>query len=194
MSTHARVRNPISPFFPTDVEGFASLPEPALDLCWTWHHGTDVIWQQLDPTLWTRTHNPWVVLQMVARDQFAGMLAAPAFRTHVEPLVQAKRQAAEAPAWLHLALFPYNDPGQLPIIPIRAANGEWLRLEALLLGVSVWLRTWQVPVGRTTLYLLDSNDAANFPAHRGITSELYGGGPERRLPLGSLDVGIHDAP
>jgi glycogen phosphorylase len=31
------------------------------------------------------------------------------------------------------------------------------------------------------LYLLDSNDAANFPAHRGITSELYGGGPDLRL-------------
>jgi starch phosphorylase len=31
------------------------------------------------------------------------------------------------------------------------------------------------------LYLLDSNDAANYPAHRGITSELYGGGPELRL-------------
>ena len=31
------------------------------------------------------------------------------------------------------------------------------------------------------LYLLDSNDAANVPAHRGITSELYGGGPELRL-------------
>ena len=31
------------------------------------------------------------------------------------------------------------------------------------------------------LYLLDSNDAANFPAYRGITSELYGGGPELRL-------------
>ncbi len=31
------------------------------------------------------------------------------------------------------------------------------------------------------LYLLDSNDTANYPAHRGITSELYGGGPELRL-------------
>jgi len=36
-------------------------------------------------------------------------------------------------------------------------------------------------VGRVKLYLLDSNDAANFPAHRSITSELYGGGPELRL-------------
>ena len=79
------------------------------------------------------------------------------------------------------ALYPYNDPGQLPITPVRHANGEWLRLEIALPGYSVWLRTWQVQVGRVKLYLLDSNDAANFPAHRGITSELYGGGPELRL-------------
>jgi starch phosphorylase len=79
------------------------------------------------------------------------------------------------------ALFPYNDPGQLPITPLRQANGEWLRLEIDLPGYSVWLRAWQVQVGRVKLYLLDSNDAANYPAHRGITSELYGGGPELRL-------------
>jgi starch phosphorylase len=79
------------------------------------------------------------------------------------------------------ALYPYNDPGQLPITPLRKANGEWLRLEVTLPGSSVWLRAWQVQVGRVRLYLLDSNDAANSPTHRGITSELYGGGPELRL-------------
>ncbi|HZI77668.1 MAG TPA: alpha-glucan family phosphorylase, partial [Gemmatimonadales bacterium] len=79
------------------------------------------------------------------------------------------------------ALFPYNDPGQLPITPLRQSNGEWLRLEIALPGYSVWLRAWQVQVGRVKLYLLDSNDAANFAVHRGITGELYGGGPELRL-------------
>ena len=79
------------------------------------------------------------------------------------------------------SLFPYNDPGQLPIMPLRQANGEWLRLEIALPGYSVWLRTWQVQVGKAKLYLLDTNDLANLPAHRGITSELYGGGPELRL-------------
>ncbi len=79
------------------------------------------------------------------------------------------------------ALYPYNDPGQLPITPVRQGNGEWLRLEIALPGYSVWLRAWQVEVGRAKLYLLDSNDAANFPAYRGITSELYGGGPDLRL-------------
>lgn len=79
------------------------------------------------------------------------------------------------------ALFPYNDPGQLPITPLRKENGEWLRLEIALPGYSIWLRAWQVQVGRVKLYLLDSNDAANQPVHRGITSELYGGGPQLRL-------------
>jgi glycogen phosphorylase len=79
------------------------------------------------------------------------------------------------------ALYPFNDPGQLPITPVRQPHGEWLRLEIALPGMSVWLRAWQVQVGRVKLYLLDSNDAANYPAHRGITSELYGGGPELRL-------------
>jgi starch phosphorylase len=87
------------------------------------------------------------------------------------------------------ALFPYNDPGQLPIIPLRQPNGEWLRVEVRLPGYSVWLRAWQVLVGRAKLYLLDSNDAANFPVHRGITSELYGGGPELRLKQ-ELALGI----
>lgn len=79
------------------------------------------------------------------------------------------------------ALYPYNDPGQLPITPLRDSNGEWLRLRMELPGYSVWLRAWQAQVGRTKLYLLDSNDAANPPEHRGITSELYGGGSELRL-------------
>jgi glycogen phosphorylase len=79
------------------------------------------------------------------------------------------------------ALFPYNDPGQLPITPLRRPNGEWLRVEIALPGRSMWLRAWQAQVGRTQLYLLDSNDAANTPADRGITSELYGGGPDVRL-------------
>ncbi len=88
------------------------------------------------------------------------------------------------------ALFPYNDPGQLPIVPLREPNGEWLRVEAKFPGgYSVWVRAWQVQVGRVKLYLLDTNDPANSPAFRGITSELYGGGPELRL-IQELVLGI----
>ena len=79
------------------------------------------------------------------------------------------------------AMYPYNDPGQLPILPLRGPNGDWLRLQLNLPGHSVWLRAWEVQVGRVKLYLLDSNDVANYPAYRGITSELYGGGSYLRL-------------
>ncbi len=78
-------------------------------------------------------------------------------------------------------LYPYNDPGQLPIKPLRLSNGEWLRLKIDLPGWSLWLRVWEVKVGKRTLYLLDSNDIANVPTHRGITSELYGGDADLRL-------------
>jgi starch phosphorylase len=78
-------------------------------------------------------------------------------------------------------LYPVNDPGQLPIQPLRRANGEWLRIQIQLPGAMIWLRCWQVLVGRTKLFLLDANDFANTAAHRGITSELYGGDAEMRL-------------
>jgi len=252
MSKQSRVSHPIYDLLPSDIKGFDSLTALALDMRWSWNHATDEVWRQLDPALWETTHNPWVVLQTVARDRIERVLADPAFRSNVEGLVEASRKAAEAPAWFQrnhalapltcvayfsmefmlsealpiysgglgnvagdqlkaasdlgvpvvgvgllyqqgyfrqvigtsgeqLALFPYNDPGQLPITPVRQPNGEWLRLRIALPGYAVWLRTWLVQVGRVKLYLLDSNDAANFPAQRGITSELYGGGPELRL-------------
>jgi starch phosphorylase len=79
------------------------------------------------------------------------------------------------------ALYPVNDPGQLPIQPLRRKDGEWLRLQIQLPGAKIWLRCWEVSVGRTKLYLLDTNDFANSAEYRGITSELYGGDPEMRL-------------
>jgi starch phosphorylase len=252
VNSPGRVSNPIWSLLPTDIEGLDSLAELALDLRWSWNHAADEVWRQLDPDLWDLTHSPWGVLQTVSRDQIERVLADPGMRERIDDLVQAKRQAGEAPAWFQQthpqsrsirvayfsmeymlsealpiysgglgnvagdqlkaasdlgvpvvavgllyqqgyfrqvidqdgaqqALFPYNDPGQLPITAVRRPNGEWLRLEIALPGYSVWLRAWQVQVGRAKLYLLDSNDAANIPSHRGTTSELYGGGPELRL-------------
>ena len=62
-----------------------------------------------------------------------------------------------------------------------ARYGEWLRLPLATPGLKLWIRAWQVRVGRINLYLLDTNDPANPPAFRSVTSELYGGGPEVRI-------------
>ncbi|HWE52013.1 MAG TPA: alpha-glucan family phosphorylase [Bryobacteraceae bacterium] len=80
-----------------------------------------------------------------------------------------------------IALRPFNEPGQLPVRPLRDSSGEWLRISIQLPGYLLSVRTWEVQVGRTKLYLMDTNDPANLPEYRGITSELYGGGPELRL-------------
>ena len=79
------------------------------------------------------------------------------------------------------ALYPVNDPGQLPIRPLRQPNGEWLRLQIQLPEARSGSVVGRCPLGRTKLYLLDTNDFSNTAAHRGITSELYGGDAEMRL-------------
>ena len=219
MGMQTRVIHPIYGLLPTEVEGFDPLAELALDMRWSWNHAADEVWLQLDPALWELTHNPWVVLQTVSREQLERVLADPAFRGKVDALVQSKEHATAAPAWFQQhhpqaplkcvayfslefmlsealpiysgglgnvagdqlkaasdlgvpvvgvgllyqrgyfrqeinkdgaqqALYPYNDPGQLPITPLRQPNGDWLRLEIALPGYSVWLRAWHVQVGR----------------------------------------------
>ena len=78
-------------------------------------------------------------------------------------------------------VYPYNDPTQLPIVPVRNQEGEWLHVEVEFPGRMVRLRVWEATVGQVKLYLLDSNDLTNSAVDRGITSELYGGGQELRL-------------
>lgn len=40
-----------------------------------------------------------------------------------------------------------SGPSELDV-PNAPADGEWLRMKIALLGYSVWLRAWQVQVGR----------------------------------------------
>jgi starch phosphorylase len=90
------------------------------------------------------------------------------------------RQALDAEGE-QLEFFPFNNPSMLPVLPLRDKAGAWLRITLELPGRTLHLRGWEARVGRVPLYLLDSNDLLNTPGDRGITSELYGGGPELRL-------------
>jgi glycogen phosphorylase len=99
MSEQTRVRHPKEPLLSTDIEGFDSLAELALNMRSSWNHATDEVWRQLDPVLWELTHNPWVVLQTVSRAKLQDVLAEPAFRKVVDDLVQGRRDAVEAAAW-----------------------------------------------------------------------------------------------
>ncbi|NVN37993.1 alpha-glucan family phosphorylase [Komagataeibacter swingsii] len=79
------------------------------------------------------------------------------------------------------ALYPINDPAQLPLTPVCDGNGDRLRIPFRIATGQVWLRAWRARVGRTALYLLDTNDPDNPPDIRCITTQLYGGDDTLRL-------------
>src|SRR5580700_5481273 len=99
MSAQTGGIHPIYNLLPTEIEGFDSLAELALDMRWSWNHATDNVWRQLDPALWELTQNPWVVLQTVSTDKLNSLLANATFRKTIDDLRQAKHQAVETPAW-----------------------------------------------------------------------------------------------
>ena len=86
-------------------------------------------------------------------------------------------------------LYPFNEPASLPVQPVLTPGGERLRIALTFAGRAIQLRAWRAGIGRTALYLLDSNDPYNEPADRGLTSALYGGAPEVRL-LQEIILGI----
>ena len=90
------------------------------------------------------------------------------------------RQALDS-SGSQIEFFPFNDPGQLPVMPLRDSQGEWMGVTLQFPRREVRVRVWEVNAGRVKLYLLDTNDLANNPADRGITADLYGGGPEVRI-------------
>jgi len=80
-----------------------------------------------------------------------------------------------------VAVYPNNNPWELPVTPVRDREGQFLRLRYRFNGFDLWVRVWQARIGRACLYLLDLNDPANPPSDRCITDRLYGGGTEQRL-------------
>ena len=218
---------------------------------WSWNHGADEVWRQLDPDLWDLTHNPWGVLQTVSRDRIERVLGDPGVRRRIDELLQARRQTADWPTWFHRthsaspplsvayfqqrqvhaersasdllgrtgqrgrrstqaashlgvpvvavgllyqqgyfrqvidshgaqqALFPYNDPGQLPMAgrrPEASGSGWRSRCRAIPCGCGPG-RSRSGGRGSTC----STATTRQCAAHRGITGELYGGGPELRL-------------
>ena len=74
-----------------------------------------------------------------------------------------------------------NDFHNLPLRPLTRSDGEPLTIEVEYPGRTVSARIWLAQAGRVPVYLLDANLAANSPADREITGELYGGDNEMRL-------------
>jgi starch phosphorylase len=189
--------DPLYGFLHTEVEGVDALVKLALDICWSWNHSTDEIWEQLDPALWEMTHNPWIILQTVSREQLELKLKDLQFRQKVDKILHDNEDAKKSTTWFQknhsnsplscvayfsmeymltqglpiysgglgnvagdqlkaandmgvpivavgllyqqgyfrqvigqdgnqMEFYPYNDPSQLPITPLRKPNGGYV--------------------------------------------------------------------
>ena len=69
----------------------------------------------------------------------------------------------------------------LPIIPVKDVDGKDLIISVDLPKKKLYIKVWEIKVGRVTLYLMDSDIDANIAEYRGITKTLYGGNQETRI-------------
>ncbi len=230
----------------------SALGDLALDLRWTWSYEADELWKRLDEEAWSRTRNPWTLLQDISEQRLNALAADRSFTEELARLVAMRENYLTRQSWFQATYgaeqlggvaffcmefglgqalplyagglgvlagdflktasdlgvpvtgigllyqegyfrqmldasgrqqeaYPYNEPSSLPIQPVLSQAGGWLRIPLALPGRTLSVRVWQASIGRTKLYLLDTNDPLNEVADRGITSKLYGGGTEIRL-------------
>ena len=122
----------------TDIEGFDSLAGLTLDLRWSWDHGADEVWRMLDPSLSCVAYFSMEFmlsealpiysggLGNVAGDQLkaASDLGIPVVGIGLLYQQGYFRQVVDRTGGQE-ALYPYNDPGQLPVSSLRLSHAVW---------------------------------------------------------------------
>ncbi|MDR2552104.1 MAG: alpha-glucan family phosphorylase [Treponema sp.] len=77
--------------------------------------------------------------------------------------------------------YPENDWYNMPVERKTGRDGAPIKISVDLAGRTAVAQIWEVKVGRSSLYLLDTNIEENAPDIRNITAALYGGDKETRI-------------
>ncbi len=80
-----------------------------------------------------------------------------------------------------VAGYDAQDFTKIPAVPVLDKEGNWVTTSVAFPGRNLTARLWKVEVGRTDLYLMDTDYEANIPEDREVTYHLYGGNWENRL-------------
>ena len=80
-----------------------------------------------------------------------------------------------------VAGYDAQDFTKIPAVPVLDKDGNWVTTSVAFPGRNLTARLWKVEVGRTDLYLMDTDYEANIPEDREVTYHLYGGNWENRL-------------
>jgi len=77
--------------------------------------------------------------------------------------------------------YPENDWYNMPVERKNGKDGQPLKITVDLAGKQAVAQIWEVKVGRSSLYLLDTNIDENTQDIRNVTAALYGGDKETRM-------------
>lgn len=105
-------------------ESLRSLADLALDLAWSWNHGTDPLWERIDPELWTSSGNPWLILQTVSHRRLETLALDPDFVDLLEEQLKVRRRMLARPGW-------YREATREPLSLIAYFSMEFGISEAL---------------------------------------------------------------
>lgn len=71
----------------------------ALDLRWSWQHGSDQLWRTIDPETWDSTRNAWLVLNSAAGDHLDDLSRDPGFLSRFRDQMEAHEQFVRTRTW-----------------------------------------------------------------------------------------------
>ncbi len=90
------------------------------------------------------------------------------------------RQYLNVDGWQQEA-YVENDLYNMPLELVRGSDGQPLTISVEYPGRAVFAQIWLCSVGRTKLYMLDTNLPSNSATDRMITTTVYGGDTEMRI-------------
>ncbi len=80
-----------------------------------------------------------------------------------------------------LAEYEKIDFAEVPAQPALDQQGHELLISVDLPGRTVYAKIWRIQVGRTPIYLMDTDVPRNVPQDRELSARLYGGDREMRI-------------
>jgi starch phosphorylase len=88
-----------APYLRPLPDAIVALYELSLDLRWSWSHATDRLWEQIDAEGWSRTANPWLIVQGASQRHLEALARDASFVAELGRLSAVRNQYLRCSTW-----------------------------------------------------------------------------------------------
>ncbi len=81
---------------PPEISGLAEL---AMDMRWSWSHGSDRLWRRVDAQMWDSTGNPWFILESISQEKLEELAQDKSFVQELNKQLENRKRSLKEPAW-----------------------------------------------------------------------------------------------